>query len=52
MQTIGLGWAAQGKQIGKFVPLEPIKRIIHEGPYTLTLINVTIPYPVMIHFHM
>ena len=41
MQTIGLGWTAQGKQIGKFAPLDPINRTIHEGPYTLTLINVT-----------
>ena len=41
MQTIGLRWTAQGKQIGKFVPLDPINRTIHEGPYTLTLISVT-----------
>ena len=41
MQTIALEWTAQGKQIGKFVPLDPINRTIHEGPYTLTLISVT-----------
>ena len=40
MQTIGLEWTAQGKDIGKFVPLNTTK-IIHGGPYTLTLINVT-----------
>ena len=41
LRTIGLGWTAQGKQIGTFVPLDPINRTIHEGPYTLTLINKT-----------